>query len=123
MNWQMLQHFPLGNAHLTRYNIGVMNQSGARVSDTTHFHTGTPDFKEELYAPVSYNCKRNKRNQQDHLQPLWQKYSGNPRGSPRGRTGSIQALGLFLGKDNRLDEFDLCEQCYDEIISEFKIKI
>ncbi len=36
---------------------------------------------------------------------------------------SIQALGLFLGKDNRLDEFDLCEQCYDEIISEFKIKI
>ena len=31
--------------------------------------------------------------------------------------------GYFSEKDNRLDEFDLCEQCYDEIISEFKIKI
>ena len=31
--------------------------------------------------------------------------------------------GYFSEKDNRLDEFDLCEQCYVEIISEFKIKI
>lgn len=31
--------------------------------------------------------------------------------------------GYFSEKDNRLDEFDLCEQCYDEIVSEFKIKI
>ena len=25
--------------------------------------------------------------------------------------------GYFSEKDNRLDEFDLCEQCYDEIIN------
>lgn len=123
MNWQMLQHFPLGNAHLTRYNIGVINQSGARVADTTHFHTGTPDFKEELYAPVSYNCKRNKRidkiicNRCGRNIPVIQ-------GVPREDVLEVsKRWGYFSEKDNRLDEFDLCEQCYDEIISEFKIKI
>lgn len=26
-------------------------------------------------------------------------------------------------KDNRVDRFDLCEDCYDELVSEFQIQI
>ena len=103
MNWQMLQHFPLGNAHLTRYNIGVMNQSGARVSDTTHF----PHRHTRLQGGIV--CAS--------IIPVIQ-------GVPREDVLEVsKRWGYFSEKDNRLDEFDLCEQCYDEIISEFKIKI
>lgn len=31
--------------------------------------------------------------------------------------------GYFSEKDNRLDRFDLCEQCYDEIIASFSVPI
>lgn len=31
--------------------------------------------------------------------------------------------GYFSGKDNRVDRFDLCEECYDELIESFKIKL
>ncbi len=31
--------------------------------------------------------------------------------------------GYFSDKDNRVDEFDLCEHCYDELVKGFQIKI
>lgn len=31
--------------------------------------------------------------------------------------------GYFSGKDNRIDKFDLCEECYDKLTESFKIKI
>ena len=31
--------------------------------------------------------------------------------------------GYFSDKDNQIDEFDLCEACYDEFVQSFKIKI
>lgn len=31
--------------------------------------------------------------------------------------------GYFSEKDNRVDQFDLCETCYDELIESFKIKL
>lgn len=31
--------------------------------------------------------------------------------------------GYFSEKDNRVDRFDLCEACYDELIESFKIKL
>lgn len=31
--------------------------------------------------------------------------------------------GYFSDKDNEVHRFDLCEQCYDEIISSFQIPI
>ena len=30
--------------------------------------------------------------------------------------------GYFSNKDNQEDEFDLCENCYDEFVASFKIK-
>lgn len=31
--------------------------------------------------------------------------------------------GYFSDKDNRVDRFDLCERCYDELVKGFQIKI
>lgn len=31
--------------------------------------------------------------------------------------------GYFSNKDNRVDQFDLCEDCYDEFIKSFRIKM
>lgn len=31
--------------------------------------------------------------------------------------------GYFSDKDNEIHRFDLCEQCYDEIVSTFRIPI
>lgn len=31
--------------------------------------------------------------------------------------------GYFSEKDNRMDHFDLCEDCYDEFVRGFRIKI
>jgi len=31
--------------------------------------------------------------------------------------------GYFSGKDNRVDRFDLCEKCYDELVEGFHIKL
>lgn len=31
--------------------------------------------------------------------------------------------GYFSNKDNQEDEFDLCEDCYDEFVSSFKIQL
>lgn len=31
--------------------------------------------------------------------------------------------GYFSGKDNQVDEFDLCEDCYDAFVSTFVIPI
>ena len=31
--------------------------------------------------------------------------------------------GYFSKKDNRLDSFDLCEQCYDEFVASFSVPI
>lgn len=31
--------------------------------------------------------------------------------------------GYFSDKDNRVDHFDLCEACYDELIAGFCIKL
>ncbi len=31
--------------------------------------------------------------------------------------------GYFSNKDNELHEFDLCEKCYDQIVSEFLIPV
>lgn len=31
--------------------------------------------------------------------------------------------GYFSKKDNRVDKFDLCEACYDELTTGFKIQI
>ena len=31
--------------------------------------------------------------------------------------------GSFSDKDNRMDHFDLCEACYDELTGSFKIKL
>lgn len=31
--------------------------------------------------------------------------------------------GYFSDKDNQVDRFDLCEECYDEIVKGFEIKI
>lgn len=31
--------------------------------------------------------------------------------------------GYFSQKDNRVDRFDLCETCYDELVKSFQIKI
>lgn len=31
--------------------------------------------------------------------------------------------GYFSDKDNRMDHFDLCETCYDELTGSFKIKL
>ena len=31
--------------------------------------------------------------------------------------------GYFSNKDNQEDVFDLCEDCYDELVASFKIKL
>lgn len=31
--------------------------------------------------------------------------------------------GYFSDKDNQEDEFDLCEDCYDELVASFKIRL
>ncbi len=31
--------------------------------------------------------------------------------------------GYFSDKDNCVDQFDLCEECYDEFVKDFRIKI
>ncbi len=31
--------------------------------------------------------------------------------------------GYFSGKDNRVDQFDLCEECYDEFVKGFRVKM
>ena len=31
--------------------------------------------------------------------------------------------GYFSNKDNQEDSFDLCEDCYDELVASFKIKL
>ena len=31
--------------------------------------------------------------------------------------------GYFSKKDNQLDRFDLCEDCYDELVESFRIKL
>lgn len=31
--------------------------------------------------------------------------------------------GYFSDKDNQVDRFDLCEECYDELVKSFRIKI
>ena len=31
--------------------------------------------------------------------------------------------GYFSNKDNQVDEFDLCETCYDEFVRSFRIKL
>lgn len=31
--------------------------------------------------------------------------------------------GYFSGKDNQVDRFDLCEECYDEFVKSFRIKM
>lgn len=31
--------------------------------------------------------------------------------------------GYFSRKDNQVDQFDLCEDCYDEFVRSFRIKI
>ena len=31
--------------------------------------------------------------------------------------------GYFSRKDNQVDQFDLCEECYDEFVRSFRIKI
>lgn len=31
--------------------------------------------------------------------------------------------GYFSDKDNQEDAFDLCEDCYDELVASFKIKL
>lgn len=31
--------------------------------------------------------------------------------------------GYFSGKDNRVDQFDICEDCYDEFVRGFCIKM
>ena len=31
--------------------------------------------------------------------------------------------GYFSGKDNRVDRFDLCEECYDALIESFCVTI
>lgn len=31
--------------------------------------------------------------------------------------------GYFSGKDNEIHEFDLCEECYDEMIQAFAIPV
>lgn len=31
--------------------------------------------------------------------------------------------GYFSEKDNRTDQFDLCEKCYDEFVSSFSIPV
>jgi len=31
--------------------------------------------------------------------------------------------GYFSNKDNQEDTFDICEDCYDELVASFKIKL
>ncbi len=31
--------------------------------------------------------------------------------------------GYFSNKDNQEDEFDLCEDCYDDLVASFKIRL
>lgn len=31
--------------------------------------------------------------------------------------------GYFSNKDNQEDDFDLCEDCYDELVASFKIRL
>ena len=31
--------------------------------------------------------------------------------------------GYFSRKDNQIDQFDLCEDCYDELVKSFQIKV
>ncbi len=31
--------------------------------------------------------------------------------------------GYFSKKDNQVDRFDLCEDCYDELVESFRIKL
>lgn len=44
-------------------------------------------------------------------------------GVPREDVLSIdKRWGYFSEKDNRIDHFDLCEECYDELTAGFKIR-
>ena len=37
--------------------------------------------------------------------------------------GVEKRWGYFSNKDNQEDAFDLCEDCYDELVASFKIRL
>ena len=39
------------------------------------------------------------------------------------RTAPAKTVPELQDKDNRMDHFDLCEACYDELTGSFKIKL
>lgn len=46
------------------------------------------------------------------------------KGVPQGDVLEVEKRwGYFSAKDNRMDQFDLCEECYDEFVKGFQIKI
>lgn len=46
------------------------------------------------------------------------------KGVPQGDVLEVEKRwGYFSSKDNRMDQFDLCEECYDELVKGFQIKI
>lgn len=49
--------------------------------------------------------------------------SGDRRGSQEDVLSVDKRWGYFSDKDNRMDHFDLCEACYDELTGSFKIKL
>ncbi|MGN1266599.1 MAG: hypothetical protein ACI4UH_01555 [Dorea sp.] len=46
------------------------------------------------------------------------------KGVPQEEVLSVEKRwGYFSEKDNRIDRFDLCEDCYDQLVESFSIKI
>lgn len=46
------------------------------------------------------------------------------KGVPQGDVLEVKKRwGFFCGKDNRVDQFDICEDCYDEFVRGFCIKM
>ena len=73
----------------------------------------------DLYAPL-YD-ERKKRNRNDFLQRVWK------RNQDKGWRNTGRAVekrwGYFSNKDNEVHRFDLCEECYDRMVSQFVIPV
>lgn len=76
-------------------------------------------------------CKRRKagrtrdenKRQENYLQLLWKNALGGCRNSQEEFLHVEKEWGYFSGKDGEIQEFDICEACYDQWVKSFQIPV
>ena len=74
-----------------------------------------------MYAPL-YD-ERKKRNRNDFLQRVWKEIKIKDGVIREGLLSVEKRWGYFSDKDNEVHRFDLCEECYDRMVSQFVIPV